>query len=113
MFRTRAFRRHQQERATQKTWRLLRAWGWLHPSQVGSFRRKTEEEHQAWARRWVQLMTSTHRKPCSCTGCGNPRRHFGTKTRKEIIAQMGFKEWRTWQDSNPRLSDPYPECQGL
>jgi hypothetical protein len=86
MYRTRDFRRHQQERATQKTWRLLRNWGWLHPSQIGLVGRGTLEEFQAWAERWVKLMTSTHRKPCSCPGCGNVRRHFGTKTRQELKA---------------------------
>jgi hypothetical protein len=28
---------------------------------------------------------SNTRVPCSCTNCGNPRRHFGEKTRQELI----------------------------
>ena len=31
-------------------------------------------------------------KPCSCSCCGNPRRHFNEKTRKEIINNINFKE---------------------
>ena len=32
------------------------------------------------------------RQPCSCWMCGNPRRHFGTKTRQEIIADDDMAE---------------------
>ena len=32
------------------------------------------------------------RKPCSCWACGNPRRHFGAKTRQEIIADEDMAE---------------------
>ena len=35
--------------------------------------------------RYFQRLLAT-RKPCSCWMCGNPRRHFGTKTRQERIA---------------------------
>lgn len=89
MERDRSYRRHQHWRATQKSLRLLRDWGWLRP-----FRHQTEEEYREWAAHWVHLMTSTHRKPCSCTGCGNPRRHFGERTRPEL-------KWAltTWEQS--------------
>jgi rubrerythrin len=29
--------------------------------------------------------------PCSCPMCGNPRRHFGTKTVQEIRAEQEYK----------------------
>jgi hypothetical protein len=29
---------------------------------------------------------------CSCEMCGNPRRHFGCKTRKEELEDFKFKE---------------------
>ena len=44
--------------------------------------------YSGWARgsdRVTGLLANT-RVPCSCPGCGNPRRHFGQRTRQEIIA---------------------------
>lgn len=35
-----------------------------------------------YAIRWAQIHTDT-RSPCSCPGCGNPRRHFGKVTLQE------------------------------
>ena len=34
--------------------------------------------------RSVGRIYSTHGSECSCAMCGNPRRHFGTKSRQEI-----------------------------
>jgi hypothetical protein len=32
------------------------------------------------------------RRPCSCWMCGNPRRHFGTRTRRELAAALHEQE---------------------
>lgn len=32
---------------------------------------------------WIGHIATTP-KPCSCPLCGNPRRHFGTRTRQEL-----------------------------
>lgn len=32
------------------------------------------------------------RVPCSCPGCGNPRRHFGEITRQEKLADIREQE---------------------
>jgi hypothetical protein len=42
----------------------------------------------------VGKWASTHGKPCSCYMCGNPRRHFGEKTRQELIADINFEEMK-------------------
>lgn len=31
-------------------------------------------------------------KRCSCPACGNPRKHFGEKTREEKINEIKFQE---------------------
>lgn len=50
---------------------------------------------------------------CSCSMCGNPRKHFNEKTRKEIISDLELEE--AWVDlnsermkiENPRLYYTY------
>jgi hypothetical protein len=34
------------------------------------------------------------RRSCSCWMCGNPRRHFGTRTKQEIVAVLKEQEQR-------------------
>jgi hypothetical protein len=59
----------------------------------------------AWRNRWwrqtngyydvggkcEKLLIKT-RVPCSCAGCGNPRRHFGRRTRQETLAELEMHE---------------------
>lgn len=62
---TRAERRHRMARAKARAARLSWVSAWLrssHPS------RRTDEQ--------IIGMAARTRHPCSCMGCGNPRRHF-------------------------------------
>ena len=56
--------------------RLLRVWRGRH----GSY------SVYADSGRIAQRLLYT-RVPCSCVMCGNPRRHFGQKTRQELLAE--------------------------
>jgi hypothetical protein len=38
------------------------------------------------------------RRSCSCWMCGNPRRHFGTRTKQEMVA--GIKEQEQRQEES-------------
>ena len=63
------FRRHQDWKAKEKAKFVMKhIWEtdeeWFTPTAIG-------------------LNASTHCKPCSCMACGNPRKWFGEKTRKE------------------------------
>ncbi len=65
----RAFRRSQVLKAKKKAvWVMKNSWGYrdkdVTPAGVG-------------------IVAGTHGKPCSCTLCGNPRRHFGELTIQE------------------------------
>lgn len=72
MERDRAFRRERHHLRLIKALRLARRWGvWLN-----------DPEH---IHEWASKMAITP-KPCSCFGCGNPRRHFGELTLQEIKA---------------------------
>lgn len=56
-----------------------------------------EQELHRWLtpaefKRWVSLTASSY--PCSCMHCGNPRRHFGERTRQELQAQISEQEQR-------------------
>ena len=47
---------------------------------------------------YARILLKT-RAPCSCVMCGNPRRHFGAKTRQERIADEDMAEQlREWVD---------------
>lgn len=41
--------------------------------------------------RTLGMLRYTHKR-CSCWMCGNPRKYFKERTRKELIAQQSFKE---------------------
>jgi hypothetical protein len=41
--------------------------------------------------RWVAHMAETHCKPCSCSGCGNARRHFNELTLAERKAGLSVE----------------------
>lgn len=73
MERDRSFRRYQAERAKVKARRLALSW-----------RMSRLEWWGMEGPRWIGKMAAVHCKPCSCTGCGNPRRHFGERTLQEL-----------------------------
>jgi hypothetical protein len=66
----RALRRHHYQRMKRRAVRL--------------FRDIWKEPHLTRDDIMVGIYANTH-KPCSCSMCGNPRRHFKKPTRKEII----------------------------
>jgi hypothetical protein len=76
MARTRAFRRHQYEVRKARVRRLFRRWDWLDneptPFQIG-FAANTPH-------------------PCSCYGCGNPRKWFNELSIQERRAALGDDE---------------------
>jgi hypothetical protein len=43
----------------------------------------SEEQYKRWSDRELRRMRKTG-TPCSCTTCGNPRRHFKKITRQEL-----------------------------
>lgn len=63
------------DRAEAKVRRILQAWRW------------TDEVAERYGKR-----TLSARKRCSCQWCGNPRRHYGQRTREERIATDRYVE---------------------
>ena len=82
MFRTRSYRRHQSARTKAKTRRILSIW--FHDIE---FMRHWIDDPEV-----VGRLASVHCKGCSCTGCGNPRRHFGELTYQEQKANLTYEE---------------------
>jgi hypothetical protein len=90
--RSRSFRRHQLKRVKEKARFIKRqVWGMFtnifvrSPSPLSPVAPGEEDP------RIVGLGASTHCKPCSCPGCGNPRRHFGGNngmTRQEKLSEL-------------------------
>lgn len=70
----RARRRYYEERAKKRARYILNLW-----------RRRSNGRFDYDERR-VGMMAVTP-APCSCPFCGNPRRHFGWRTRQEQIAE--------------------------
>jgi len=93
MDRSRAFRRHQLLRSKAKAARLARWWLRFGAEHGGMVRLGTKwVPREEWIQGWIVRMASTHCKPCSCVGCGNPRKHFGRLTRKELMATLAQTE---------------------
>ena len=76
MGRTRAFRILNREKLKQRARKIARIW-----NKSGS---TVEEDHL--------IKDAEHLKMCSCTACGNPRKHFKEKTIQEKINDIDFKE---------------------
>ena len=78
VIRDRAYRRSQTVKAKKKAKFLMeKIQGWAVMSQDGT-------KNMDWiSPRMIGVQASTHSKPCSCMGCGNPRRHFGELTVQE------------------------------
>lgn len=45
--------------------------------------------HTDWLEREINFFESSPR--CSCLCCGNPRRHFNTKTKQELVMEERFE----------------------
>lgn len=98
MGRDRAFRRHHLRRIKEKARFIKRQiWGMFQ----NIFVRYAEEPPPPIPPgeedpRVIGLGASTHCKPCSCAGCGNPRRHwsgdYGGLTRQERLAKLSERE---------------------
>lgn len=70
--------------------RTVEAWSWV--DDRGRRRiNKTWEDVFAW-RKHHSYGYLHNRKPCSCSGCGNPRKHFKKKTLQEKRAEISFEE---------------------
>lgn len=74
----RAIRREQEIRKKNKAKKIMKE-SWGYPDDMIDEKR-------------IGKTASTHGKPCSCPMCGNPRRHFGEKTRQETKADIKTDE---------------------
>lgn len=72
---SKALRRHHVERKKAKAVTILLRWGWSRASQTPASLGK--------------VASTPH--PCSCMGCGNPRRHLGELTMQECRAVSKIK----------------------
>ena len=69
----RGVRRNQMARMKQRARKLWERWN---PTAIKIFNgRVVERSTPKPTNRWVGHMASTHNKPCSCSGCGNPRNY--------------------------------------
>jgi hypothetical protein len=85
MSRSRAFRRTQLAQAKRRARHLyVRIWRVKPNGTPGQWGYRPAEP----SARWVAHMAETHCKPCSCTGCGNARRHFNELTLAERKADL-------------------------
>lgn len=55
-------------------------------------RARRREQYARFKKRRGDAHRATTRTPCSCWMCGNPRKHFGERTRQEAIANISFAE---------------------
>lgn len=76
MTQSRAYRRHQRERMIARRYNKYRS----------IYHGFTEEEAYEAARRTIDISTG-----CSCPFCGNPRKWFNERTRKEQAAEFDTK----------------------
>lgn len=81
MHRSAAYRRHQFFRARGRAKRMLDTWDSYPPG------KKLYDIDPTFIARYAIT-----RKPCSCPGCGNERRHFGTKTLQELKHEQEARE---------------------
>ena len=94
--RDRAYRRWQLAKAKRRAIIILR-WIWNY---------KLDEINS----KDVGITAAVHGKPCSCTCCGNPRRHFGELTIQERKANLKDKYKHNW-DSNYTIQDKWDEIE--
>ncbi len=57
-------------------------------------KRKRRDYYDSYGRHRddIQGMLANTASLCSCWMCGNPRKHFGEKTRQEALATLNFIE---------------------
>lgn len=80
MGRSRDIRRALRDRAVHHARYILRyVWGY-------------DENDGTWASEFAKK-SADNLKMCSQSCCGNPRRHFGLKTRQEERSLMDYEEW--------------------
>ena len=83
MNRNRAYIRHCKKRARNHVKHIVEeVWGMSRKDF------KSDEGYQ----HWLNIMVTTHAKPCSCSMCGNPRRYFNDKTIQEKKFEIEVKE---------------------
>lgn len=86
MSRSRSFRRAQLAKAKQRARNLyVRVWQVKSRVKLPGARWSIPGPVEEPSATWTGKMASTHCKPCSCPGCGNPRSHFGEPTRQERL----------------------------
>ena len=66
--RDKVYRRNEIQKAKRRAYQVLREWDFK-PEDIDARR--------------IGVVASTHGKPCSCPGCGNPRRYFKELTIQE------------------------------
>lgn len=66
-------RRQEGIKRARRLVRLYRSWSW--------FTNGIFDDDAKWEKRLIKT-----RVPCSCPMCGNPRRHYGERTRQEKLS---------------------------
>lgn len=100
MGRGRAYRRHQARLAKVRAYRWLST-GWLTAANSNSSAFGMKDA-KGYGRKWhpdykvVCLWASTSGKPCSCTMCGNPRRHFGNSKIGKTLQELRAEQRERW-----------------
>ena len=102
--RGRAFRRSQTERAKDKARRVWR-WTWrsIATVKIGTAWISVGWEEADPGR--TGRMASVHSKPCSCSSCGNPRRHGEGLTVQERRSFQ--KDWEPYDAIHPDREPPH------
>jgi hypothetical protein len=85
--REKGYRRHKEAVKKEKCHKLL-----LERAKQGHNKSSDQVHEEADNKKTIGKMASVHGAECSCYMCGNPRKHFGEKTRQEIIADKKAKE---------------------
>lgn len=81
MSRSRAFRRHQYQKAKRRAKNVIRAW-------------RGEPKLQEFDERELGMVASCHGAVCSCHMCGNPRKYYKEKTMQEKRIEDHEKDGR-------------------
>lgn len=106
MSRGRAYRRMQEKKVKRKVHRLFEIyWEAGQPRYNGLTQRMETWEPGS---EMVGRFASTHFCPCSCSGCGNPRKHFGAETRQELKSALKEAEQRERAHSLNKKGQGYP-----
>ncbi len=88
--REKGYRRHKEAIKKEKCHKVLL--GRAKQDYLSNNKTSDQIHEEASDKKAIGKMASVHGAGCSCHSCGNPRRHFGEKTRQEIIADKKAKE---------------------